>query len=228
MRGRFTITRRDGNSLAAELGVAGGLVRRLSAALQRRAAAETFHRQNQIRKSRSDSRHVGPGQEWRERRQHGEQMYQRPVGDGRGAARVSRRVPQAAMRRAGRWIFRMDRAEDRAVAGMVPSRGQPARPVRRTLRGMAERAGRVGDDVHDSMTTAYAVVADVSRSDAGDTGRSRRRRLDGPARADPLALKRLLVPAPADLLIATPVSPKINNVRNDSPELLEPAAQIFH
>jgi len=49
-----------------------------------------------------------------------------------------------------------------------------------------------------------------------------------PRAPDPLVLKRLLVPAPADLLIATPVSPKINNVRNDSPELLEPAAQIFH
>lgn len=44
-----------------------------------------------------------------------------------------------------------------------------------------------------------------------------------PRAPDPLALKRLLVPAPADLLIATPVSPKINNVANDSPELLEPA-----
>ncbi len=49
-----------------------------------------------------------------------------------------------------------------------------------------------------------------------------------PRAPDPLALKRLLVPAPADLLIATAVSPKINDVHNDSPELLEPAAEIFH
>jgi putative SOS response-associated peptidase YedK len=48
-----------------------------------------------------------------------------------------------------------------------------------------------------------------------------------PRAADPLALKRLLVPAPADLLIATPVSPKVNNVHNDSPELLEPAGQTL-
>jgi putative SOS response-associated peptidase YedK len=42
----------------------------------------------------------------------------------------------------------------------------------------------------------------------------------------PHSLKRLLVPAPADLLIATPVSPDVNNVDNDSPDLLHPAGQM--
>jgi putative SOS response-associated peptidase YedK len=42
----------------------------------------------------------------------------------------------------------------------------------------------------------------------------------------PRALKRLLVPAPDDLLQATPVSPEVNNVDNDSPELLRPAGQM--
>ncbi len=42
----------------------------------------------------------------------------------------------------------------------------------------------------------------------------------------PRALKRLLVPAPDDLLIATPVSPEVNNVDNDSPDLLQPAGQM--
>jgi putative SOS response-associated peptidase YedK len=42
----------------------------------------------------------------------------------------------------------------------------------------------------------------------------------------PRALKRFLVPAPEDLLIATPVSPEVNNVDNDSPELLAPAGQM--
>ncbi len=42
----------------------------------------------------------------------------------------------------------------------------------------------------------------------------------------PRALKRFLVPAPKDLLIATPVSPEVNNVDNDSSELLAPAGQM--
>jgi SOS response associated peptidase (SRAP) len=40
-----------------------------------------------------------------------------------------------------------------------------------------------------------------------------------PRARGPLALKRLLVPAPADLLVATPVSPEVNNVDYDSPDL---------
>ena len=47
-----------------------------------------------------------------------------------------------------------------------------------------------------------------------------------PRAPDPYALKGLLVPAPADLLIATPVSPDVNNVDNDSPDLLQPAGQM--
>jgi putative SOS response-associated peptidase YedK len=47
-----------------------------------------------------------------------------------------------------------------------------------------------------------------------------------PRAPDPLALKKLLVPAPADLLIATPVSPEVNNVDNDSPDLLKAAGQM--
>ena len=42
-----------------------------------------------------------------------------------------------------------------------------------------------------------------------------------PRAPKPLALKKLLVPAADDLLIATAVSPKVNNVDNDSAELLE-------
>jgi putative SOS response-associated peptidase YedK len=37
---------------------------------------------------------------------------------------------------------------------------------------------------------------------------------------DPLSLKRLLVPAPEDLLVR-PASPLVNNVKNEGLELLE-------
>jgi putative SOS response-associated peptidase YedK len=39
--------------------------------------------------------------------------------------------------------------------------------------------------------------------------------------SDPLSLKRLLVPAPEDLLVVRPVSPLVNNVKNEGPELLQ-------
>jgi putative SOS response-associated peptidase YedK len=38
---------------------------------------------------------------------------------------------------------------------------------------------------------------------------------------DPISLKRLLVPAPNDLLVVRPASPLVNNVKNEGPELLE-------
>jgi putative SOS response-associated peptidase YedK len=37
----------------------------------------------------------------------------------------------------------------------------------------------------------------------------------------PLSLKRLLLPAPDDLLTVRPASPLVNNVKTEGPELLE-------
>jgi putative SOS response-associated peptidase YedK len=42
-----------------------------------------------------------------------------------------------------------------------------------------------------------------------------------PQERDPLSLKRLLVPAPADLLAMQPASPLVNSVKNEGPALLE-------
>jgi hypothetical protein len=38
---------------------------------------------------------------------------------------------------------------------------------------------------------------------------------------EPMSLKRLLVPAAADLLVTQPASPLANSVKNDGPELLQ-------
>jgi putative SOS response-associated peptidase YedK len=43
-----------------------------------------------------------------------------------------------------------------------------------------------------------------------------------PREPNPLSLKRLLIPAPDDLLRMQPASSLVNNVRNDGPELLVP------
>ena len=42
-----------------------------------------------------------------------------------------------------------------------------------------------------------------------------------PREQDPMSLKRLLTPAPDDLLAMRPASPLVNSVKNDGPELLD-------
>ena len=73
-------------------------------------------------------------------------------------------------------------------------------------------ANAVLESYHDRMPV---ILADRDADDWMD-----------PRAPDPHVLKRLLVPAPDDLLIATPVSPDVNNVDNDSPDLLQPAGQM--
>ena len=48
-----------------------------------------------------------------------------------------------------------------------------------------------------------------------------------PREGDPLSLKRLLVPAPTDLLVMTAASPLVNSVKNDGPELLRVGGEQF-
>jgi len=43
-----------------------------------------------------------------------------------------------------------------------------------------------------------------------------------PAVREPAALEPLLVPLPGELMQATPISPKVNSVRHDGPDLLDP------
>ncbi len=45
-----------------------------------------------------------------------------------------------------------------------------------------------------------------------------------PHEANPLSLKRLLIPAPDDLLQVRPASSLVNNVKNEGPELMVPGA----
>ena len=44
-----------------------------------------------------------------------------------------------------------------------------------------------------------------------------------PEQTDPVALERFYEPFPADLMAGRPVNPKVNNTRNEGPELIEPA-----
>lgn len=47
-----------------------------------------------------------------------------------------------------------------------------------------------------------------------------------PATSDPARLEPLFAPLPAAALKSTPVSPRVNSVRNEGPELLEPAPPL--
>lgn len=72
-------------------------------------------------------------------------------------------------------------------------------------------ANRLVSEVHDRMPVILTAEAVDEWID--------------PAQDDPVLLKGLLVPAPDGLLVARPVSPKLNSPRNESPDLLaeEPA-----
>ncbi|HTT77689.1 MAG TPA: SOS response-associated peptidase [Candidatus Binataceae bacterium] len=48
-----------------------------------------------------------------------------------------------------------------------------------------------------------------------------------PGEENLVSLKRLLVPAPADLLVMQPASPRANSVKNEGPELLQADGQSF-
>jgi putative SOS response-associated peptidase YedK len=48
----------------------------------------------------------------------------------------------------------------------------------------------------------------------------------GEAEADPAALLALLQPYPAELMRAYPIGPRVGNVKNDDPGLLDPAAHL--
>jgi putative SOS response-associated peptidase YedK len=50
---------------------------------------------------------------------------------------------------------------------------------------------------------------------------SRFRRREPAECLDPLSLKRVLAPAPADLLVMRPASLLVNSVKNEGPALLE-------
>src|SRR5216684_752777 len=130
MCGRFTITRRDGNMLAAELGVAADSF--VDYRPRYNVAPTQMH---YVVRVKFENREVLPARwglvnTWaKDASTAAKNINARR--DRREAAHLSRGLRQAAMRRAGRRIFRMDRSEGVAPADLVPSRGQPITALRR-------------------------------------------------------------------------------------------------
>jgi putative SOS response-associated peptidase YedK len=224
--GRFTITRRDGNSLAAELGVPA------DSFVDYRPRYNVAPTQNHfIVRIKYENREVIPAT-WG--------LVKRGSKDASMAARtINARSESVETRGAFRDAFREHRCvvpadgffewtgaktarqptwfhrEDGGLilfAGLYEAWQKEQGVWQTTFTILTTAANALLESYHDRMPV---ILADVDADDWMD-----------PRAPDPHALKRLLVPAPADLLTATPVSPDVNNVDNDSPELLQPAGQM--
>ena len=83
-------------------------------------------------------------------------------------------------------------------------------PLIRTCAVITTTANELVAGVHDRMP---AILDDVHYDAWLDAGHD-----------DTEGLRRLLRPAPEDLLVRFPVTTRVNNVRNDGPELIEPGS----
>ncbi len=226
MCGRFTITRRDGNMLAAELGVAADSF--VDYRPRYNVAPTQMH---YVVRVKFENREVLPAR-WG--------LVNTWAKDASTAAKnINARAETVESRRAFREAFIKRRCvvpadgffewtgpktarqptwfhrEDNQLllfAGLYESWRPKPDQWETTFTILTTDANAVTRQYHDRMPV---ILADRDADDWMD-----------PRAPDPLALKKLLVPAPADLLIATPVSPDVNDVDNDSPELLKTGGQM--
>jgi putative SOS response-associated peptidase YedK len=226
MCGRFTITRRDGNALAAELGVpADSLVdyrpRYNVAPTQPHFIVRIRYENREVIPAtwglvRSGSKHasmaaktINARSETVETRAAFRDAFQerRCVVPADGFFEWT--GPKTA--RQPTWFHREDSGL-LLFAGLYEAWQKERGDWQTTFTILTTTANAVLASYHDRMPV---ILADRDADDWMD-----------PRAPEPRALKRLLAPAPDDLLIATPVSPDVNNVENDSPELLKPAGQM--
>jgi len=226
MCGRFTITRRDGNSLAAELGVSADSF--VDYRPRYNVAPTQMH---YVVRVKFENREVLPAR-WG--------LVNTWARDASGAAKnINARAETVESRRAFREAFIKRRCvvpadgffewtgpktarqptwfhrEDNQLllfAGLYESWRPKPNQWETTFTILTTDANALTRQYHDRMPV---ILADRDADDWMD-----------PRAPDPLALKKLLVPAPADLLIATAVSPDVNDVDNDSPDLLKTGGQM--
>jgi putative SOS response-associated peptidase YedK len=226
MCGRFTITRRDGNSLAAELGVPEGSFvdyrpRYNIAPTQPHFIVRIKYENREVLPAtwglvRSGSKDASMAAKCINARS--ETIETRSAF--RDAFQKRRCVVPAdgffewtglKTARQPTWFHRDD-SRLLLFAGLYEAWQKEQGAWETTFTILTTAANAVLESYHDRMPV---ILADRDADDWMD-----------PRAPSPRALKRLLVPAADDLLIATPVSPEVNNVDNDSPELLQPAGQM--
>ena len=226
MCGRFTITRRDGNALAAELGVDADSF--VDYRPRYNVAPTQMH---YVVRVKFENREALPAR-WG--------LVNTWAKDASGAAKnINARAETVESRRAFREAFIKRRCvvpadgffewtgaktarqptwfhrEDNQLllfAGLYESWRPKPNQWETTFTILTTDANALTRQYHDRMPV---ILADRDADDWMD-----------PRAPDPLALKKLLVPAPSDLLIATPVSPDVNDVDNDSPDLLKTGGQM--
>ena len=226
MCGRFTITRRDGNMLAAELGVAADSF--VDYRPRYNVAPTQMH---YVVRVKFENREVLPARwglvnTWAKTAStaakninaRAETVNTRPTFR---EAFIKRRCvvpadgffewtgPKTA--RQPTWFHREDN-QLLLFAGLYESWRPKPDQWETTFTILTTAANALTRQYHDRMPV---ILADRDADDWMD-----------PRAPDPLVLKKLLVPAPADLLIATPVSPAVNDVDNDSPDLLKTGGQM--
>lgn len=227
MCGRFTLTRRDKNALAAELGVS---IDGFSDYTPRYNVAPT--QPHFIVRTKFENREVVPAK-WG--------LVNRFAKDSKEAAKcINARVESVDTRPAFRDAFTRHRCvvpadgffewtgpkkasrplwfhrDDMGLllfAGLYESWRPPDGEWEKTFTIITCAANATLAPVHDRMPVI------LSDRDADDWM--------NPRAAQPLDLKRLLVPAPDDLLVARPVSPLLNSTEFDSPDLLQPEPDLF-
>ena len=226
MCGRFTITRRDGNVLAAELGVASDSF--VDYRPRYNVAPTQTH---YVVRIKFENREVLPARwglvnSWADNSAQASKNInaRSETVDNRRAFREAffeRRCvvpadgffewtgPKTA--RQPTWFHRYDN-NLLLFAGLYEAWQPSPHSWETTFTILTTDANSMLRNYHDRMPV---ILADRDADDWMD-----------PRAPDPLALKRLLIPAPADLLVATPVSPDVNNVDNDSPDLLKAAGQM--
>lgn len=226
MCGRFTITRRDGNSLAAELGVPEGSFvdyrpRYNIAPTQPHFIVRIKYENREVLPAtwglvRSGSKDASMAAKCINARS--ETIETRSAF--RDAFQKRRCVVPAdgffewtglKTARQPTWFHRDD-SRLLLFAGLYEAWQKEQGAWETTFTILTTAANAVLESYHDRMPV---ILADRDADDWMD-----------PRAPSPRALKRLLVPAADDLLIATPVSPEVNNVDNDSPDLLQPAGQM--
>ncbi|MDO8433879.1 MAG: SOS response-associated peptidase [Candidatus Binatus sp.] len=221
MCGRFTITRRDGNSLAAELGVATDSFADYKPHYNVAPTQDHF-----IVRIKFENREAIPAR-WG--------FVNSWAKDASGAARcINARSETVERVRAFREAFIKRRCvvpadgffewtgpknerqpiwfhrEDGGLilmAGLYESWQMSPGNWQRTFTILTTAANSIAARYHDRMPV---ILDDRHADDWMD-----------PRAPKPLALKKLLAPAPDELLVPTPVSPRVNDVANDSPDLLE-------
>jgi putative SOS response-associated peptidase YedK len=221
MCGRFTITRRDGNSLAAELGVPTESFvdykpRYNVAPLQMHFVVRVEFENRQLIPARwglvnrwaKDASMAGKCINARSETVETRPAFRDAFKKRRCAVPADGFFEWTGPKTARRPIwFHREGGQILLFAGLYEAWQKKPGEWETTFTILTTAANALMAPYHDRMPV---ILADRDADDWMD-----------PRAPDATALKRLLVPAPEDLLITTPVSPKLNSVKNDCAELLE-------